>query len=58
MNSPEVKQSLQMAEQLANDPEALAKFQSQLAEALGALLCVFPFLSCVVNGAPCGSVVG
>lgn len=41
MNSPEVKQSLQMAEQLANDPEALAKFQSQLAEALGAFCVSF-----------------
>lgn len=36
MASPEVQQSLKMAEQLANDPEALGKFQQQLAEALGA----------------------
>ena len=36
MSSPEVQQSLKMAETLANDPEALGRFQQQLASALGA----------------------
>jgi len=35
MNSPAVKESLKMAEQLANDPQALEAFQSQLQATLG-----------------------
>jgi hypothetical protein len=35
MNSPAVKESLKMAEQLANDPQALKAFQNQLQAALG-----------------------
>ncbi len=35
MSSPEVQQSLKMAEELANDPQALGRVQEQLAQALG-----------------------
>lgn len=40
MSSPEVQQSLKMAETVANDPEALGRFQQQLASALGAWPCL------------------